>query len=76
MSIGAKLCLGDCWITTPVLLDSGTEISLIYLRLLRPEDLIYLDNYIVVSALFNTIIKLLGSCDLYIQVQDSFRVVD
>ena len=76
MSIGAKLYLGGCWITALVLLDSSTEVSLIYLKLLRPEDLIYLDDYIIVSALFNTIVKLLGSCDLYIQVQDSFGVVD
>ena len=76
MSIRVKLYLGGYWVTTLVLLDSSTEVSLIYLRLLRLEDLIYLNNYIIVSALFNTIVKLLGSYDLYIQVQDSFRVVD
>ena len=76
MSIRVKLYLGGYWITVLVLLNSGTEVSLIYLRLLRLEDLIYLNNYIIVSALFNIIIKLLRSYNLYIQVQDSFRVVD
>ena len=74
MSIQASIRLGGSWVEAPVLLDSSTEVSLIYLRLLSLQELRSLEDYIAVSALFNTTIIPRRSCDLLIKVRDIFSI--
>jgi hypothetical protein len=64
MYIQISLYIRGYWITVIALIDSGTEVNMIYLRLVEYRKLVQLDNHITVLLLFNRKTETLGSYNL------------
>jgi hypothetical protein len=76
MCIQISLHIGGHWITVTALINSSTEVNMIYLRLVEYRKLVRLDNHVTVSSLFNKKTETLGLCDLLTWVKDNFSVVE
>jgi hypothetical protein len=74
MCIQVSLYIRGYWVKMLVLINSGTEVNMIYPRLLGDRSLVWLDDHVAVSLLFNSKTETLGSCDLLTRVKDTFLV--
>jgi hypothetical protein len=76
MYIQISLYIRGHWIIVIALIDSGTEVNMIYLRLVEYRKLVRLDDHVTILSLFNRKTETLGSCDLLTWVKDNFSVVE